>query len=130
VPAPDERLRDEQICWLATVRPDGRAHLSPIWFVWLDGAFWVCCTSSAVKARNVRHRPEVAVSLQSGTEPVVAEGIATLYARPFPADVVAVFRTKFDWDINGADEDGDYDTVMRIAPTKWVMGAPARSSRD
>ena len=24
--------------WLATVRPDGRPHVMPVWTVWVDGA--------------------------------------------------------------------------------------------
>ena len=32
----DQRLRTDQIAWLGTVRPDGRPHLVPIWFLW-DG---------------------------------------------------------------------------------------------
>ena len=31
----DERLRTEANVWLATMRPDGRPHVSPIWFVWV-----------------------------------------------------------------------------------------------
>jgi hypothetical protein len=33
----DARLRHEPIIWLSSVRPDGRPHLVPIWFLW-DGA--------------------------------------------------------------------------------------------
>ena len=31
-----QRLETEAIIWLATVRSDGRPHLTPIWFVWQE----------------------------------------------------------------------------------------------
>ena len=36
----EQRLRDAQHYWIASVRPDGRPHSVPRWGVWLDGAFW------------------------------------------------------------------------------------------
>ncbi|MCU1361322.1 MAG: pyridoxamine 5-phosphate oxidase [Ilumatobacteraceae bacterium] len=123
------RLQHEQICWLATVRPDGRAHLSPIWFVWLNEAFWLCCNTDTVKARNMRANPNVAVSLESGSDPLVVEGQAVLHARPYPDDVIAAFKAKFDWNIRGdePDPDGDFGVLVQIGPTKWVMGKPTSS---
>lgn len=123
------RLEHEQICWLATVRPGGRAHLSPIWFVWLDDAFWLCCNSDTVKAHNMRVNPSVALSLESGSDPLVAEGLATLHERPYPPDVIAAFQRKFDWNISGdvPDPDGDFGTLVQVLPTKWVMGRPHAS---
>ena len=32
----EERLRDSRNYWLATVRPDGRPHVMPVWAVWDD----------------------------------------------------------------------------------------------
>ncbi len=123
------RLQHEQTCWLATVRPDGRAHLSPIWFVWLRDAFWMCCNSDTVKAHNMRANPQVAISLESGSDPVVVEGRAELHARPYADDVTTAFQTKFDWNISGTvpDPDGDFDVLVQVRPTKWVMGRPDSS---
>lgn len=123
------RLQHEQTCWLATVRPDGRAHLSPIWFVWLHDAFWMCCNSGTVKARNMRANPQVALSLESGSDPVVVEGNAQLHARPYADDVIAAFQAKFDWNISGtvSDPDGDFAVLVQVRPTKWLMGRPDSS---
>ncbi|HIP71175.1 MAG TPA: pyridoxamine 5'-phosphate oxidase family protein, partial [Anaerolineae bacterium] len=35
------RLGREMTIWLATVRRDGRPHLTPLWFIWLDGKIYV-----------------------------------------------------------------------------------------
>lgn len=121
------RLDVEQNCWLATVRPDGRAHLSPIWFVWIRERFWMCCNRESVKVRNLRANPSASLSLESGTDPVVVEGRAILHDHPFPPDVVDAFRTKFDWDMSGdtVDPDGDFGALIEIEPEKWLMGGPS-----
>src|SRR5215210_6636071 len=101
-------LTDQTVLWLATTRPDGRPHLTPIWFRFVDDRFWVCTTGNAVKARNLQANPACSVALGPLAQPTVAEGRARLWERavgPFPATVVASFRAAFDWDID-ADPDG------------------------
>jgi len=120
----NDRLETETVLWLATTRADGRPHLSPIWFCWVDDRFWICTNSDAVKARTVAHQPLVSVALGSGTAPIVVEGRATVHARPYPEAVRAVFVSKFDWDIGTPDEDGPYDALIEIEPIKWLMGRP------
>lgn len=36
-----QRLEEARNYWLATVRPDGHPHVTPVWGVWLDGALYV-----------------------------------------------------------------------------------------
>jgi PPOX class probable F420-dependent enzyme len=116
-----ERLHAESNCWLATVRPDGRPHLTPIWFVFHADRFWTCSLPTSVKVANMRAEPRVSVSLESGTTPVVAEGRAALHeGPPFPPDVVAAFVAKFDWDLDH-DDDG-YTVLAEIAVDRWLMG--------
>jgi len=114
------RLDEAAIVWMATRRADGSPHLTPIWFVWVDGSFWCCTTADAAKTRNVRRDPRVAVSLEDGARPVVAEGDAVIHEPPFPDPVAAAFAAKFDWDITG-DPDG-YDTLLEVRPRRWLMG--------
>ena len=79
-----------------------------------------------MKARNLRANPSASVSLESGTEPMVAEGRAVVHAHPYPVDVMAAFRAKFDWDMSGdvVDPDGDFAALIELRPTKWLMGTP------
>jgi PPOX class probable F420-dependent enzyme len=111
------RLRDEQNIWLATTRPDGRPHLTPIWFVYADERFYVCTSSKAVKVRNVRANAKASVSLESGTQPVIVEGDARVIGRPYPPSVAAEFVRKFDWDL---DSEPEYDALIEVTPTKWL----------
>ena len=36
----EARLQTERNIWLATTRPNGKPHLIPIWFVWLNERFY------------------------------------------------------------------------------------------
>jgi nitroimidazol reductase NimA-like FMN-containing flavoprotein (pyridoxamine 5'-phosphate oxidase superfamily) len=50
-----EQLEKASIYWLATVRPDGRPHVTPLLAVWLDGALYFCTGPSERKAKNLAH---------------------------------------------------------------------------
>ena len=120
-----DRLSTERNLWLASVRPDGRPHLVPIWFVFLRDRFWIATGAASVKVRNLMATPMVCVSLEGGNEPVVAEGIAQLHPAPFPADVVAAFITQFACDIAiDGDTDGGAVALCGFAVTLWVRRAP------
>jgi len=111
--------------WLATVRADGRPHLTPIWFVFLDDRFWLCCNAGSVKNTNVHANPKVALSLEDGNHPVVVEGTVVVHERSYPSHVADAFMSKFGWDINRADHaDGDYGALFEVTVDRWLMGEP------
>ena len=68
---------------LATVRPDGRPHVAPVWFV-LDGDGLVFTTmANTVKGKNLRANPQAAVSVDEEEFPfafVLIEGAAVMEA--------------------------------------------------
>ena len=75
--------------------------------------------------RNVVSTPWAVVSLESGTDPRVAEGPARLQPRPFPPAVVAGFARKFDWDITvDVDDDVGEIALMEITAQRWIFGGP------
>ena len=47
------RIEEAGIFWIATVRPDGRPHVTPLISVWLDGAAYFCTGPQERKARNL-----------------------------------------------------------------------------
>ncbi|MFV9505161.1 MAG: pyridoxamine 5'-phosphate oxidase family protein [Oscillochloridaceae bacterium umkhey_bin13] len=116
--ATHERLATEPIVWFATVRPTGQPHLVPLWFVWLDGTIYVCVSGTSVKVRNLVANPAVALALESGSAPVVVEGLATRCDRPWPDKVVAGFQRKYSWTIT---TDAEYDTLIAVTPQRWLM---------
>ena len=48
-PAVEEFLAGEPNLIFATIRKDGRPQLSPVWFVWRDGAFFISTTKATAK---------------------------------------------------------------------------------
>lgn len=112
------RLETEPIIWLATVRPTGRPHLVPLWFVWVSGSIYLCVAGGSVKVRNIAANPAVALALESGSAPVVVEGQATVVARPWPETVVQGFQRKYSWTIT---TDSEYDTLIAVALQWWLM---------
>ena len=71
-----ERLARSHDCWLATVWPDGRPHVTPVWGVWLEDGLWWSCSPGSRKTRNVAQNPSVAATTDDAASPVVVEGIA------------------------------------------------------
>src|SRR5436305_14409940 len=62
--------------WVATVRPDGRPHLMPVWGMWDDGVLWFSCSGRSRKTLNLRADPRCTISTDNALEPVVLEGVA------------------------------------------------------
>lgn len=120
-----DRLRGERNIWLATTRPDGRPHLTPVWFVHLRDRFWIGTGRDSVKTRNVAGNPTVSLALEDGDAPVVAEGTVTVHDTARPDDVVAAFLAKYDWDLT-ISEDPDVGTVVlwEVTVATWLFGAP------
>ena len=117
------RLLTERNLWLSSVRPGGGPHLIPIWFVWVDDRFWIC-TSPSAKVRNIAQEPRVAVALEDGNDPMVAEGTARVHDQPYPDAVAEAFATKFDWDITDPTSGGAYDVLIEITVDRWLLGGP------
>jgi Pyridoxamine 5'-phosphate oxidase len=64
--------------YCATVRPDGRPHLMPVWAVWHDSSVWFSCSGKSRKTANLRANSHCSVSTDNPIEPVVIEGVAEL----------------------------------------------------
>ncbi len=111
------RLDQARIVWVATVRAGGRPHLVPVWFVWREPALFICIGPNSVKARNLATNPHVCLALEDGVHPVICEGLAREVEKPWPQEVVAGFRTKYDWDIIS---DAQYTELVEVTPRKWL----------
>ena len=66
-----ERLIASHDFWLATVRPDGRPHVMPVWAVWRDDALWFTTAARSIKARNLAEEPRCSLTTDNALEPVV-----------------------------------------------------------
>jgi general stress protein 26 len=79
-------LETAAIFWVATVRTDGRPHITPLVAVWLDDALHFCTGESEQKATNLRGNQNVILMTgsnqwDSGMD-VVVEGKAARVTDP------------------------------------------------
>lgn len=114
-------LSSEPVVWCSTLRPDGSPHLTPVWFLYLDGVWWICTEARNRKVRNVDHDPRVALALPSGSAPLVAEGRATIHRRDFLPPVVSGFARKYGWDIAPAGHGGSPLVLFEIPTSRWLL---------
>jgi len=93
-----KRLEKAHNYFLCTTRPDGRAHVMPIWGVWCGDAFYFSTGAQSVKARNLSANPRCVLCPEDATESVIVEGVARK-ARPVPAVGKAYFK-KYKWELD------------------------------
>jgi hypothetical protein len=112
-------IDDERNIWLATVRPDGRPHLAPVWFVLVDGHVWVGTGASSVKVRNLGANPRATLALEDTVDPFTAELLADVVEPPFPQAVVDAFAAKYGWDITvEVDDDLGELVLLDLTPLR------------
>lgn len=80
----EERMAAALNYWVATVRPDGRPQMTPVWRLWVDGVFYFGCGPRTRKARNIAGNPNVTVHPE-GEDVVILEGVAEVVTDPGPA---------------------------------------------
>jgi nitroimidazol reductase NimA-like FMN-containing flavoprotein (pyridoxamine 5'-phosphate oxidase superfamily) len=76
----ERQLREADVFWLATVRPEGRPHVVPLIAVWLEGSLYFSTGEGEQKAMNLANNDRVSVTtgsndLDDGLD-VVVEGRA------------------------------------------------------
>jgi F420H(2)-dependent biliverdin reductase len=111
------RLETQQNIWFCSVRPGGRPHLAPIWFVWHNSKLFISTEPDSVKSRNVQRNPNVVLALEDGAHPVICEGKAQLLEQPLSEDLLAAFFKKYEWDLN---DEAKYSQVIEVIPGKWL----------
>ncbi len=113
-----QKLEAQKVIWFGSVREDGRPHLAPVWFVWLEGKLYIGTDPRSVKSRNLRSNPHVVLALENGTNPVICEGEARVFPEPLPEPLKAVFFAKYEWDLT---KEPQYNQVVEVIPSKWLI---------
>jgi PPOX class probable F420-dependent enzyme len=122
----EERLREEKIAWLTTVRRDGQPQSSPVWFLWRDGEIVVYSKPTTQKVRNVQANPKVAVHLRDiddGSDVISMEGEATIDDRYPQASAIPAYVEKYrsmiaDLKMDPKSFAKAYSVPIRIRPTR------------
>lgn len=121
-------IRGSRTGKLATVRADGRPHVTPVWFV-LDGDDVVFAThGTSMKARAIQRDPRVCMCVDDEVPPysyVMVEGTAAL--SDDPAELLAV-ATEIARRYMGEHRAAQYgkrnsvpgELLVRVRPTKLI----------
>jgi nitroimidazol reductase NimA-like FMN-containing flavoprotein (pyridoxamine 5'-phosphate oxidase superfamily) len=117
-----------ELCWLSTVRPDGRPHVTPLPAVWHDGAPHVCTGPDEQKARNLAGNPRCVLTTGKNEHwtgvDVVLEGTARRVTddatlRALAASWLTKFGSFWTYDVKDGmfrHPDGGGAVVFRIDP--------------
>ncbi len=112
---------------LATVRPDGRPHVAPVWIALDDDDSIVFTTGAGtVKGRDVRRDPRVALCVDDDRPPfayVVVEGSAKV-SEDF--DEMLKWATRIGGRYMGADRAEQFGRRNAVPGELLVRVAPAR----
>lgn len=115
----------------ATVRPDGRPHITPVWFD-LDGDDVIFTTfQSTVKARDLRRDPRISLCVDDEHAPfsfVLIEGTATLSdrveeVRPWATRIAGRYMGTMRAKAFGARNSVEGELLVRVKPTNVVARA-------
>ena len=109
-----ERLTAAHNYWLATTHPSGAPHLTAVWGVWMNDAFYFSCATSSRKALNLAAEPRCVVCPERGEEAVIVEGVAEVVtAASTLGQFKEAYDPKYDWDIK-IDAGGIYVVRPRV----------------
>ena len=124
-PGVEEFLRGAHVAALATVRPDGRPHVVPVWYEYDGREFTINCFRDTQKMKNIAHKGFAALSIFSGAIPyrqVTVEGTARVGG---PLDNVWRERVAMRYLGETAgraytNDTADLDVVaVHLRPLKW-----------
>lgn len=124
----EERLQTEPFIWLASVRPDGRPHMVPVWFLWDGSTVLIFSQPNNQKIRNIQHKPNVMLALEAkdgGDDVVMLEGKAELLSQPSAQVVPPAYMEKYAERLKGLGMTPEqmaasYSQPIRITPTKFM----------
>jgi nitroimidazol reductase NimA-like FMN-containing flavoprotein (pyridoxamine 5'-phosphate oxidase superfamily) len=107
-PDAEKELKSAGVYWLATVRPDGRPHVTPLMGVWLDGIFSFCTGERERKAKNLAENRHVVVttgcnSMTEGLDVVIEGDAVRLTDAARLQQLAERYTAKYDWTVTVRD---------------------------
>ncbi len=123
----EERLRTEKAIWLTTVGPDGTPQPNPVWFTWDGKTLLVYSHLKAVRLRNLRLNPRVALnfdSVRGEGDVAVITGTARFATEEPPVTECRPYLEKYgeaiEHELGGTREEyaATYSVALRITPER------------
>lgn len=108
----------------ATVRPDGRPHLSPIDLVAVDGVFYLGVDEATARHRNLKQNPAVSIMLAEGSKrQAILEGNAKFLDMQSGTakKVLETLKKKYGWVT---------DDLAEFLPSKVLTWKAKQSKND
>lgn len=120
-----QRLNDEIIIWLTTVRDDGAPLPSPVWFLWDGEAVLIYSKPNTPKLRNIARSQLVTLNFDGdgqGGNIIVLNGTAQIDPAVPPANRDAAYLAKYEAGIAGIGMTPEsfaagYSVAIRVTPT-------------
>ncbi len=120
-----QRLAEEVVIWLTTVRPSGMPDPSPVWFLWDGDTLLIYSQPNKQKLRNIARNPNVALNFNStpdGGDVVVITGTARVDEQAPPAHQLPAYVQKYAAEIVNIGMTNQsfaqsYSVAIRITPT-------------
>ena len=119
----EARLGRESTIWVATVRDNGRPHLVPVWFVWLDGKIYIATGSETQKFANLYYNQSIALSLPNTENVLIIEGEAHVADYQTVDALADYFYHKYEWDFR--HDDSALWRLIEITPHKIMAWGDA-----
>lgn len=121
-----QRLHENTIVWLNTVRPDGRPHSVAVWFLWDGETFLIFSRPQNQKVYNIQQNANVLLAIDDtheGADPITIEGTATLLKSGEADTTIPAYVEKYG---DGIKRIGftpeqmaaEYSQAIRIVPTR------------
>ena len=124
----DQRLHAEPVIWLSSVRPDGRPHLVPVWFLWDGETVTIFSQPNNQKIRNIRANPNVCLALEAaneGEDVGILEGTAEFISMDTAEAILPEYREKYQASIAELGWTPEtmlasYSQPIRVTPSRLI----------
>ncbi|MEY2404567.1 MAG: hypothetical protein QOD38_2118, partial [Acidimicrobiaceae bacterium] len=114
--APGTGGPNRHTCWLATINPDGRPHLTGVGALWVDGTFWFETGETTRKGKNLARDPRCTLSIATHDFDLVVEGEADKVTDPPTVASMAEHWAAGGWPAR-VDDTGTALTAEYSAPS-------------
>ena len=122
--APGTGGPDRHTCWLATIDPDGRPHLTGVGALWVDGSFWFESGEGTRKSRNLARDARCSLSVATDELDLVVEGVAHRVTDPATVTAMAERWRAAGWpaevDASGSALTAEY-SAPSAGPPPWFV---------
>ena len=122
----EQRLREDLIAWLTTVRPNGQPDTVPVWFFWEGESVLIYSQPDKTKLHNLEQNPRVSLVVddtKGGGDVIRIEGTAEIVADHPLAHQHQPYLDKYAGPIGYIGYDPEefanaYNVAIRVTPTR------------